>query len=107
MKNVIIKMDFIPKTCATCPVRKQKGIHSICSINEHILDFSYKFKHRDNNCPIKGEIINCKDCKYSKSTDNENKPIFDESLLYCTIHNTYVNKNYYCATGIIGGEENG
>ena len=66
---LIIDMKM-PKCCDECPMLDDNGDYPTCRITEESRGYTFNTREkRMDRCPIKGELVQCKDCK-KQGTDN-------------------------------------
>ena len=94
----MVKVDMKMPKCCPCELAGSKDIP--CAAAKGIIARWKKFQkcrdvlhYRPRWCMIKGEIVQCKDCRY---TDDEEERTETE---WCMQLHKYVPKDWYCADG--------
>lgn len=90
----------IPRACDDCPMLDESGDYPMCRISEETRGYNFNTREkRMDRCPIKGEIIQCKDCKFWDRT-NMVKDIGFPDLARCLRgHEDYSDEFWFCADG--------
>ena len=97
MSKLIVEMEM-PENCKKCPLVRMDHFGQIRCGGQggrliHLENFQAEIE-RPSWCPIKGELVRCKQCYYK-----EEKRIMDEDKLWCRKHHMYVTDDWYCADG--------
>jgi hypothetical protein len=96
-KTMLILDMPMPRACDDCPMLDESGDYPMCRITQETRGYNFNIcEKRMDRCPIKGEIIQCKDCKEWTQTAGDD----EFALGRCEFleHDLVMNKGF-CAWG--------
>ena len=90
----------MPRACDACPMLDDSGDYPMCRVTQEMRGYNFNTREkRMDRCPIKGEFIQCRDCKHFKESDDGNGVCWrDNERDYYGIYGV-VTSDYYCADG--------
>ena len=64
----------MPRACDDCPMLDESGDYPMCRITQETRGYTFNTREkRMDRCPIKGEVVRCKDCRFYDKEDWCNK----------------------------------
>ena len=84
---IAIKDMEMPKSCKECPMSHPvfgDGWETWCSLTKK------NVATPNHKCPL-AEIVTCKDCKYTRQNDDNDR--------YCDLSGRYYDSDYFCSNG--------
>ena len=86
---VAIKDMKMPKSCTECPMtHEDKQSRDLCEFTYLNVTYEVRKNLKHSDCPLV-EIVTCKDCKYTRQNDDNDR--------YCDLNGRYYDPDYYCA----------
>lgn len=95
--KLIVEMEM-PKNCDECPLLDEIGDYPMCRATQETRGYNFDTRNKKmDKCPIKGELVRFKECKWYHARKENGNP---QGYGFCIMDGMKThNDDWFCADG--------